>query len=412
MFDQKDIGTATGLTVFSLGLILLLQSHSRRIDPRTACSVGLIGLGMILAIGTRVSMVAPITLGVILGVGLAGLCLVRDLGVRLALKPLAYWIASLLSSGVMACGALVVIYPLVFANPLSNLLPAIRQSGNFTYYPYRPSRTYVLEWLLIQTPLVLLFLSSIGTLAALLVVFRRCARRPQRPSADAQMLGLAVVLVQALAVPIFVIVVNSILYHSLRHLLFIFPALALLATMGVWVIIQWMNQQSTRRPTWTLRGVFVITLIGLLVPTIDQARLFPYAYAYFNPVARAIGIEGRWPTDYWRTSWRELYTKISTSDFAVCPDTIRFPDDTMYDWPVEQSFSCAYETKVNPFFYEPPNYDVSTGRFWFLRENAGQIYVPKNCRLHSRVSRPLGLGEITLSYLGHCAYTPSTPTVR
>ena len=139
----------------------------------------------------------------------------------------------------------------------------------------------------------------------------------------------------------------------------------------------------------------------------DQTRLFPYGYTYFNVIAQLQGIDGRWPTDYWRMSWRELASQIPNRDLAVCPDTIPFPDNTMYDWPRTEAFSCAWDPKVAPYLGTTPIYDLASDRFWFLRENAAGPVVPTNCVPFSAVTRPLRWSTTTLSYLSHCDYVPA-----
>jgi hypothetical protein len=412
MFDQKDIGVASGFTVFTLGLILLLRDHV--LFSRTWLTVAffLMTGGIVVCVGTRISIAVLVCLAAGTGLVIAYVSRGRRLGFRRSRTPLATWSVAIVAAGLAAYGILVLIYPLAFAHPFSTFPNSIRQSGSvfmnadFQIYPERPARTYVLEWFFIQTPIVIAVLFLLGMAASTIFVGQGIVNRQPVRKAVINEVGLAILIVQAVAAPMLVIAAQSILFHSIRHLLFIYPAVALLATTGAWSAVQFSENRRSNGSRWAPLFIFIVTLAAIAVPSIDQARLFPYAYAYFNPIARLIGIDGRWPTDYWRTSWRELYSQIPTNEFAVCPDSIHFPNDTMYGWPVDQSFSCEFETKVNPFFTKAPNYDVSTGHFWFLRENAGEIYVPKNCKLQNRVTRPLGLGEITLSYLEYCDYVP------
>ena len=407
MFDHKDIGSATGLMVFALGLILLLWREQTLIGLWSAAAGVLMSAGVVLSVGTRISMIVPIALSAVVALSVALVCSIRRSTLRSALTSFLLWIVVIVTSLAVAYGLLFLIYPLVFANPFDSLALSVQQSSNFQIYPYRPPRSYVIEWFFIQTPFIITVFAVVGTAISIRLVVRGVFSRRLATFSAVPLAGLSVILINAFAVPLYVIIVNSILYHSIRHLLFIYPAVALLATFGVWglLTIGVRLRDAQWKPFANL--ILITALVGMLIPTIDQTRLFPYAYAYFNPIARVIGIEGRWPTDYWRTSWRELYTRVSTNEFAVCPDSILFEDNIASGWPIDQSFSCEYETKVNPFFTEAPEYNSDTGRFWFLRENSGAIYVPENCALYDRVARPLGFGTITLSYLGYCEYVPS-----
>lgn len=406
MFDHKDVGPALGITVYALGLLVLIRPSRSAMSPWLLVSGALMCCGVVIAVGTRISTLVLLGVMTFVTLLLATRVAERSSNLRSALIKCSGWLGTVLVVGLLAYAMLLLIYPLVFAHPLATLLPSIRQSGDFQIYPYRPPRTYVPEWFALQTPTVIALAACVGVVMASVLVIRGALGRGSGAADAPRLAGLGTILVQGLAVPVYVVAVNAILYHSLRHVLFIFPAVALLATFAIWWVVRLVQSRSRTLS----RAILGVALIGLLVPAIEQARLFPYGYAYFSPVARLVGIEGRWPTDYWRTSWRELYAQIPTNEFAVCPDTIHFPDDTMYGWPVDQSFSCAFETKVSPFFTEPPNYDVSTGHFWFLRENAGEIYIPKNCSLHSRVTRPLGFREITMGYLAYCDYVPTPGT--
>ncbi len=45
-------------------------------------------------------------------------------------------------------------------------------------------------------------------------------------------------------------------------------------------------------------------------PLLGEIRLFPYNYVYYNAAAVVRGVDGVWPTDYWRASSNEMMRRL------------------------------------------------------------------------------------------------------
>lgn len=90
---------------------------------------------------------------------------------------------------------------------------------------------------------------------------------------------------------------NSTLYDGLRHLLFALPlAFALVVLLADQLIARW---QTTRIPLTALA-------VGMLaLSVVDDVRLFPFNYTYFNLLARQWADERWFETDYWGFSLKE-----------------------------------------------------------------------------------------------------------
>src|SRR5204862_333443 len=73
--------------------------------------------------------------------------------------------------------------------------------------------------------------------------------------------------------------------YRLRQLLFAVPAEAVLATLGIASASAW---AATRGPA-TRICVGVVGAAALVLPTMVQARLFPYQYSYTNVAAELAG---------------------------------------------------------------------------------------------------------------------------
>jgi hypothetical protein len=136
---------------------------------------------------------------------------------------------------------------------------------------------YALEWLLISTPpVVVIGVAAAALPAARLWVLRRLA------------LSFVVLLPLSL-----IVVKDSTLYDGVRHLLFIYPALVVLAASG-WIALL----QST---TGRARIVMAVALaLGIANVLVFHARSYPNETVYFNElVGGPRGAFTRFDLDYW-----------------------------------------------------------------------------------------------------------------
>lgn len=105
----------------------------------------------------------------------------------------------------------------------------------------------------------------------------------------------------------------------LRHHLYVYPAVAILAACGVSLVMQWARGSRIGQMNYVVK---LLALAAVLIPSYEAARLFPYSYVYVNPVAAATGYSNRWETDYWATSFREALDSLPEGQDAL-----------VYRWP-------------------------------------------------------------------------------
>ena len=100
-----------------------------------------------------------------------------------------------------------------------------------------------------------------------------------------------------------VVMLNSPLYHNFRQVLFLIPALAMLAAPALDLLFRKVT------PFWM--RVALIALLAL--PGIySTARLYPYQYIYYNSlVGGPVGVVDRYELDYWRISLREAALEMN-----------------------------------------------------------------------------------------------------
>ena len=130
---------------------------------------------------------------------------------------------------------------------------------------------------------------------------------------------------QAILLPLAIIVSGAVLYDGIRHLLFVLPALLAIPAVALAVL----EQQSTGRRLLRTAIPFaaVVVVAASLLASISWA---PYAYAYLNPVAGKNKSSLSWELDYWGVSGKEGverlrklgYTPVSVTPAAGVGDPL------------------------------------------------------------------------------------------
>jgi hypothetical protein len=252
--------------------------------------------GVVLGLATSIRAIAP----------LAGLVVVFDLVTKLRTKGWAVAAAYFLVAGVTTYLA----WPYLWASPFVNYLKEIGVISSFQHYSGRVlfggalhgirdlPLAYLPVLLSIQftEPLVLGVLTGIGVLVWRLV---RTGLRTD----------LLLYLGMGFAFPLFVLVLlNTPLYHNFRQVLFIVPAMFILAALSLDLVFTKILHPIAR----------FIVIAALVLPGIySTAKLYPYEYVYYNSlVGGSAGASNRYELDYWRTSMRELALQLN----AIAPE--------------------------------------------------------------------------------------------
>ena len=194
-------------------------------------------------------------------------------------------------------------WPFLWPSPLKHLWEAILRMARFPWqgrvlyggYVYSAAELpwhYELRSLLLQLTLPALVLGGLGIFAALLAL----ARKKQGGG------GLALLLIW-LGLPLAVVVIlDAQIYSAFRQLMFVLPALFLLASVGIDKLL------GLLRRAWAPVVVGVALAPGL----IGIVRLHPYEIVYYNEfVGGAAGASGRFDLETWGTSYREAIEFIN-----------------------------------------------------------------------------------------------------
>jgi hypothetical protein len=191
-------------------------------------------------------------------------------------------------------------------NPIRGLLafseyqyPIRTLLGGQVYEMANTPRLYVPIYILIRLPLLVLF----G--AALAMVFALLPRL--KPGAKPQRRDIALVSLTVFFPLLCQVICHGPAFTGLRHFLFVIPALAVLAGIGLDAAV---TALAARGRVAATGGLAVVTAC-FLWNAVTLVRLHPYEYLFYN--AAVGGLEGasrRYDLDYWFNSMPEALNQL------------------------------------------------------------------------------------------------------
>jgi Dolichyl-phosphate-mannose-protein mannosyltransferase len=156
-------------------------------------------------------------------------------------------------------------------------------------------RLYVPIYILIRVPLLILLGAALATISALLPRLAAGSGEPHRR--DIILVALTVIFPLACEVAF-----RGPAFTGLRHFLFVIPAIAALAGIG---LDRAMTALATRGRLVAAGGLAAVTA-GLVWNGVMLVRLHPYEYLFYNPVVGGLqGASRRYDLDYWFASMPE-----------------------------------------------------------------------------------------------------------
>jgi hypothetical protein len=319
MFNIKDAPVAAGYAVATLGAVALTRPsiRSRRMG---ALAAGSLALGTWIAVGVRPAMVVTIAATVAVALGASWVRIRRDDDVGRARMKAR--LVTAVAGSLAGYLALVATYPKLFLRP-DLLYEGVLKSGDFPWHGYtltagkffpaeHASSAYLPLWFAAQTPVLI----SVLCVGAIVWFLRSGLLVSVRRRGDGDLLaGVAVVLVQALFLPWVAIAGGATLYQGARQMLFVVPAIAVLATVGAWLLTRRLLMAQRPRAVPVFFGAVVAVLA---ITTVSAAAIFPYAYTWFNAPTALRPIDGNWTADFEWQSSREVITKVDALDRNRC----------------------------------------------------------------------------------------------
>lgn len=330
MFNLKDTPIATGFTLFTSGLIAVTLGPERTTrSTRVGGWFALFG-GTLIFWGVRPGIWPAIVLGFV-ALWLVRARLSNFTNRKEILRSLVFPASAVLASYAF----MAMIYPKLFLNPVVLLYRSLKDTTSFPHdtrvltdgelLRTPPPWYYLPKWLAAQLPEALLFLLLGATVLAVWVVLKRLFRSTTA-SSDFAFPAFVFVFIQFAAFPSAAILLKSTIYGGLRQFVFIFPAIAMLTMIALFVVFHTWNLRRVRG-LWP--GVAGILVASTALTTVIQVQLFPYMGSYFNPTTVAQGVNDRWDVYAWKLAHGELYSQLSEIERVrctkLCPRIDEFP---------------------------------------------------------------------------------------
>jgi hypothetical protein len=163
-------------------------------------------------------------------------------------------------------------------------------------------RLYVPIYILIRVPLLMLLGAALAIMFALLP--RLAAGSAQRQRKDVALVALTAIFPLACQV-----IWHGPAFTGMRHFLFVIPALAVLAGIGLDKALTALATRGRLIGSGALAAVAAC----LLLDAVTLVRLHPYEYLYYNPVVGGLqGASRRYDLDYWFASMPEAIHQLES----------------------------------------------------------------------------------------------------
>jgi hypothetical protein len=205
----------------------------------------------------------------------------------------------------------VLMWPTLWRDPISNFIRVFEGMRNF---PWEATVTYLgsdvwstqLPWHYIPVWI------SVSTPVAVTVLFMVGLGVSIRARSRTAVLAIAWFFLPLL----YSILSGAVLYDAWRHTFFIYPAMLVLAVVGVgwlWQVIGMRFKGSTGR--MLKAGLIVLIALNLGFTAVFMVRHHPHQNVYFSALAGGIrGAEGRFDLDYWGLSYRQALEHVLEND--------------------------------------------------------------------------------------------------
>lgn len=399
MFNIKDLPVAAGYTFFTTGLVVALAARTPLAGRRFGVVVALCAGGILLSVGVRFAMWAPILISVVVWFALVFLRH-RSNGV-----PARGKVQAMLFGTAIGMAITIALYPSAFSDPFEWLRESVSASSA---YPFTgstltfgtllssnpPPIWYLPVWTFAVVPLLIGALALVGIGAWLIRMIRSIRSSSFGRFATGRHSLLILVIAQLLLLPAGAMILGSTIYDGLRQHLYVIPPIAILAGYGFASI--WRSDWVKSAPGPLRRRIVVIVAcLAISVPFIQQSFLFPYNYTFINPVAGIGGANGRWETDFWWASGREAAGRVPAGATVACSRYLEAPVFTECG---KNQVAQYLDPETIPFDPVSPTQD----EVWVLAWKRAGNQPPEFCRVEDGVQRWLRGEQVVMSWVMRC----------
>ncbi len=311
--NAKDAPFAVAMAIALLGIVRAFEEYPRA----TSATIALCGIGLGLAIGSRVMggfalINALVPLLLILGLR------TRESGLKPALGELGSFLAPVIPGAILAYLVMGLVWPWAAVSVL-NPFRAVEYFSNFFERPWRElfdgrlilvpdmPRSYVPTLVALTLPELMLALGLCGTAGAIIVI-AATPSEPGRAGASAGRRAALLATVLAAVLPVLMTVAaRPAMYNGIRHFVFLMPPFAVLGGLaGAWIA-----RRLQRYGPAAMAAAAAILVAGIASPVLEMVRLHPYEYTHFNHIAGGVaGARPRYMVDYWGLSMRQASLEL------------------------------------------------------------------------------------------------------
>ncbi|MES2132691.1 MAG: glycosyltransferase family 39 protein [Bacteroidota bacterium] len=208
----------------------------------------------------------------------------------------------------------ILIWPLLWHNPLQNFLYVFKSLSKFGWggvmlfngnmiSSENLTWTYIPTWFCINTPLIYLLLGFSGILLFIIQQLKALKSFNLQAIDKNNVLYLLSFFAPVLAI----IILNSVVFDSWRHLFYIYPSFILLA-------IYFMNFSMERSYKWI---VSALAGISIAMTAFFMMSNFPFSHVYFNELVslhKGEYLKQHYEMDYWGVSYNKSLEYIVSVD--------------------------------------------------------------------------------------------------
>ena len=309
--NAKDGPFAVTMATALLGLVRAFEEYPRA----TPATIALYGIGMGLAIGSRV-MGGFAVINTVLPLLLILIVRTRLNGLMPALREWFGFLTPFIPTVILAYLVMGLVWPWAVVSPL-NPFHAVEYFSNFFEKPWRElfdgqlipvpdmPRRYVPTLLALTLPELMLALGLGGSIGAFIESVRGDG------SSSTANLGrraaLSAVILAALLPVLVTVIARPAMYNGIRHFVFLMPPFAVLSGLAA----AWISQRLRSLSSIATGAGVAVLLAGFASPIVDMVRLHPYEYTDFNHIAGGVpGARPRYMIDYWGLSMTQASREL------------------------------------------------------------------------------------------------------
>lgn len=298
----------------------------------------------------------------------------NDKDIKESFKDIGFFSLKFLVSFLTAYIILYLFWPRLHFEPVKGIIETITAQSSYSHsHPVlfegtyqNPSQLpyyYLLKMFVLTTPPLVLFLLSTGVPLGVLGL-----KEKSRKGKD-KLITAYIIFVVSFPL-IYIIYKNATVYDGIRHLLFIYPPMVVLASLVLSLGISRLTKLNSRIKS----AIFFVFLSACFISSISSIwSLQPYQYTYYNGFVG--GLSGAWKkgydTEYWGTAYKEasewLSERLETRQGHEAPFKIAI---TGPPWLSKPFFSDSMEISETP---ESAHFFISTTRWNFHKRAGGKI---------------------------------------